>query len=148
MPRTELTQCERVLLKLDCTVSLEHLIGQGGFAHVAQYYKPQHFSLGVNATEEVTILHARGFASSYQVIRWMKQSGFVPARLDHALAMEIQFPKLQREGPTVFLGTVWRDFDGDDRVPSLEGPPCCRELGLEWFESGWVGVDFFAATRL
>ncbi len=138
---------EGFALVLDPSVPLEEQVQRGNYNYANPAITQEHFSLTLSGGCEVVLFDPHGTVSSEEMVRRMKQDGYVPATLDDALAMGTQFPERQRQNPIVFLGSVWRDGDGSRRVPVLFDWSGERGLGLGWFVYGWSVRCRFAAVR-
>lgn len=139
---------ETFLLDLDPKVSLAERIRAGNYGYVNPDITPENFTLTVPAGKrEVVLYDPKGYTSSEAMIARMKADGYVPATLDDALAMGQKYPDRQRANPIVFLGSVWPDPNGYQRVPVLVGWFGGRWLCLVGFGGGWLDFCRFAAVR-
>lgn len=141
------TQPETLVLELNPSVPLEVQIKRGNYNYVNPAINPQHFTLTLSGKREVVLFDPHGTVSSEEMVRRMKQDGYVPATLDDALSMGQQYPDRQRQNPIVFLGSVWPGFGGSRRVAVLSYWLGARRLSLSWFDSGWSDFYRFAAVR-
>ena len=142
---------EMFTLNLDPKVPLAEQVRLGNYDYAnPAFTTPGNFSLTLPAGKREVILYdPHGSVSSEEMIRRMKAEHCIPATLDDALAMGIQFPERQRTNPIVFLGTIWCDGIGLRHVPVLNFWYGRRELNLSWFDDVWDDNAHgrFAAVR-
>jgi hypothetical protein len=146
-------QRETFALTLDPTVPLSEQVRMGTYGELNGNYKPENFTLTLTGNREVVLFDPQGAVSSEEMIARMKAEGYVPALIDDALAMGVQYPDRQKKNAIVFLGTLFHDHDscGDERVPLLDGWEDVSEGGrlllLGWFGNEWPDGCRFAAVR-
>ncbi len=146
---------ETFVLDLNSSVSLGEWIRLGSYDHVDENYGKESFrsqvGLMLTGRVQVVLYDPNGFVLTEDIVARMKEDGFVPAALDHALAMGAQYPERQTQNPIVFLGTERADGSpepyGVKVVPALDDLKDGRRLCLYWSEGGWAGESRFAAVR-
>lgn len=134
--------------KNSVVLTLKGLIEAGKYDWVnsditeARFPMPENFTLGA----EPKLYHFNRSISSEKAIKEMAKDGFRPATIWDLLDFGAKNPELQRQFPIVALGSVARF--GDSRgVACLGGSGSGRDLGLDWFGSGWSDYFRFLAVR-
>lgn len=126
--------------------SLTDLIAQGKYDWVNSDITADNFPVDglVNPDEETRLFHFNQEMSSDDVVAEMDKEGWKPATIWHLLILGIKNPELQKQFPTIALGSVWRGF-----VPVLpwDGIHRRRNLGLRRLDVRWFGVCRFLAVR-
>ena len=142
------TKTETLVLDLNPTIPPETQIQRGNYNYANPDINTRNFNFTLPAGKrEIVLYDPKGFVSSEEMIRRMKEDGCVPGVIDDCLAMGQQHPNRQRGNPIVFLGSVWRGAHGRRRVPVLVDCHGERKLSLCWFGDGWYGRYRFAAVR-
>lgn len=95
---------------------------------------------------EIVLVHFDRVISSDDVVAELNRLGLEPARMEHACALSVKYPDLQREYPIVFLGSVWVSPRGGRNVPYLDHWSDGRRLDLLWWGFDWDRVYRFAAV--
>lgn len=139
---------ESFALTFDPTVPFDGQVVRGKYDRVNPHITSEHFKLTLSGSHEVVLFDPRGTVSSQEMVARMKRDRYVPATLDDALALGATHPERQRQNPIVFLGSIWRNPDGDRRLPVLLEWHDLRELALLRFDGGWLDRCRFAAVRL
>lgn len=71
-----------------------------------------------------------------------------PSMLGTALAIGEQYPRAQKKGPIVFLGSRWMSPGGFVGAPVLDMNGRRRELLLEPHDVSWCSECLFAAEKM
>lgn len=133
----------------DWEISFYEMVKAGNYLYVEPEIIKENFPLDDEGKteEDIFILHFDRAITSEQAIAEMDKQGLRPATSTHALHFGSRYPEEQRKYPIIFLGSLWKDSDGDCYVPCLEVDDRGRKLSLIWINSSWIAIIRFAAVR-
>jgi len=139
--------CYKVLV--DYGQTLQQMIANGKYDYANSDITSGNFPMTGNGKQEVVVklVHFGRDMASDAVLKEFEARGLRAATLPELLAFGATYPEKQRKFPIVALGSVWRDRDGDRRVPCLGRSGSERELDLSWADYGWSDYCRFAAVR-
>jgi hypothetical protein len=140
-----LPSSESFRIKLNPNVSFEEQVHEGNYGYSDKFLTSANFQLSVSGVRDVTLFDPGATSTTEEMIARMNAAGCVPALIDDALAMGIQFPDRQKTNPIVFLGSSYRASDGLQHFPVLVGWGGVRGLELYWFGDDWADLYEFAA---
>lgn len=135
---------------VDHTLSRKEMISAGSYDSVNSDITEKHFARDKKEGKEKVdpeLIHLDKQMSSEAVLAELKHRGYRPATLSELLAFGSTYKNEQRKYPIVALGSVWRYWSGDRRVPCLWGDAGRRGLGLDWFGLDWSGHCRCLAVR-
>lgn len=137
------------VLRILANLPLADRIARGKYDWTNPDITEVHFptSVPTDYDAEYKLFHFDRGISSEDAIREMEREGFRPGTLAELLALGEAQPELQKQFPVIALSSVWRDSDGDRRVPGLRWGGGRRELRLFWFEFDWDADCRFLAVR-
>lgn len=137
---------------VDCTLSLEEMIGAGDYDWTNESITPERFPVKNTGADEweFKMFHfdrsissddaVKGIIGNYMVNPWQ------PARIEHLLTYGKHNPKEQLEYPIVALGSVGK-VSGRRYVPFLSRNDSKRNLSLGWWVDDWDAGYRFLAVR-
>ena len=141
-----------VKLTVDYTKTVEQAIADGNYDWKNSDVTAKNFPISPEMIGKKVDISGRLFhfdrnINSKEAIKEMDSDGCRPAILMELLALGATHPELQRQFPVVALGSVWRDSDGNRRVPVLDVGDSGRQLDLGYFDSGWSASYRFLGVR-
>jgi hypothetical protein len=134
---------------LDERRSLKEMIAAGYYISVApdllRFPVPEHV-LETELELNVQLLRFSEALTTDEVLNWMKEHGYRPARIDEFLALGAMYPQLQVRFPIVELGSACI-VSGEQKVACLVHGLCKRTVELYPFNASWNTDYRFAAVR-
>ena len=143
---------EQIVLSVDYGQSLEQMIAEGNYDWKNSDITAKRFPVVGNGIEqfEAKIFHFDRNTASQDNVDAIKADDpanpWEPGKIEHLLAFGAKYPEEQRKYPVIALGSVAK-VDGLRRVPCLGVRGRERDLGLGWWNDGWLGRCRFLAVR-
>lgn len=134
---------------VDYNMTVEEMVAAGCYDRKNWDIDSKNFKVEGRGRIEVDLelVHFGRVMSSDEVLKELYQKGLRPAKLEELLAFGAKYPDEQRKYPVVALGSVWRLWNGDRRIPSLGGNAGSRGLDLIRLDGVWDVFCRFAAVR-
>jgi hypothetical protein len=130
--------------------STEELVAAGGYGYAHSCLTSENFPVGRftgRRVREITLLELEGAATAALVMARAAERGLEPPTYEDALHFGIEHPRVQIEGPVIFLHDPWLGFFGRRDVICLWSNAGRRELGLEDFDGAWSPPHRFALVH-
>lgn len=147
-----ITENGEILLKIDCNKKIKQLIAEGNYCWVSTA-NAKNLPASLEKVKEEIVLTTKLFRfkreiSSQNAIKLMAREGYRPATLVELLVLGATYPKLQKDGPIIALGSVWPSTCGFCRVLSLDFEGGNRRVTLSWLNFIWNPGDRFLGVLI
>jgi hypothetical protein len=126
-------------------MTLKQLLKKAKFDWVNPYITEANFP-DDKLDGKVEIIHFDKSITSEDATKELDNKGYRPATLRELIKFAIDNPDEQKKYPIVALGSVRRSAGGRRGVSYLGCSDGGRELGLGWWDLGWVSDCRFAAV--
>lgn len=137
-------------LEVNYDQSAEEALGAGNYDSVNENLAGEHFPSTRGGIEQVVVhlIHFGRQMTSEEVLEELDKQGLRSATIEELLALgaDPHTKDLQRQFPTVALGSVLTYPSGHRYAPALWGGDRDRCASLHWFDSGWFSGYRFAAV--